>query len=88
MRNQGGISIVCREEEVWEVEGAQSFVPNMVSFTVTSVQKRSYIIGSYMPPNDLLSVHHITHALTCGPEGVGKLLVGDLNACLAHIRDQ
>ena len=50
----GGIAIVCRDEGEWGVEGAQSFGPNVVSFTVTSVKKRWYVVGAYVPPNDLL----------------------------------
>ena len=60
----------------------------MKSFTVMLGQKRWYVVGAYVPPNNLSVVHKIAHALTCGPVGVGKLLVGNLNACLAHPRDQ
>ena len=60
----------------------------MVSFTVTSGQKFWYIIGAYVPPNDLTAVHQISHALTCWMEGVGRILVGDFNVFLAHLRDQ
>ena len=60
----------------------------MVIFTVTSGPKRWYFIGAYVPPNDLQTVHRITHDLSCGPEEGGKLLVGDLNACLEHPREQ
>ena len=60
----------------------------MVSFTVTLVWKGWYIVGAYVPPNNLPAVHKITHALACGPEGVRKMLVGDLNTCLAHPSDQ
>ena len=66
----------------------RKFGPNMVSFTVTSGQKRWYVVREYVPPNDLPAVQQITHALACGPEGVRKLLVGNLNNCLAHPRDQ
>ena len=64
------------------------FGPNMVSFTVMLGQKRWYAVGEYVPLNNLLTVHWITHALACGPERVGKLLVGNLNACLENPVDQ
>ena len=60
----------------------------MVSFIITSGRKRWYVVGAYMPTNDLPTAHWITQALECGTEGVGKLLVGDLNACLANERDE
>ena len=87
-RHWGGIAIFWREEEGLEVEGAQSFGTNVVSFIVTLGQKCWYVVRAYMPPNDLPGVHHITNDLTYDPEGVGKMLVGNLNACLAHSRDK
>ena len=68
------------EEGGWEVEGTQSFGTKVVSFTVTLGQKRWYVIGAYVPPNNLPEVHWIEYALTYRPEGVGNLLVVDLNA--------
>ena len=64
------------------------FGPNVVSFTVKSGQKHWYVVRAYVPPNDFLEVQRITHVLACGPEGVGKLLVGDINACLENPREQ
>ena len=48
--------------------------------TVTSGQKSWYFVGANMPPNDLPALHWIKNELEFGPERVGKLLVGDLNA--------
>ena len=86
--DHGGVAIIRREEEGWGVEGVRRFGPNVVIFTVTSGQKRWYVVGAYVPPNDLPTVHWITHALACGTERVEKLLVGDINACLENLRDQ
>ena len=66
----------------------QSFGPNIVSFIVTSGWKRWYVVREYMPPNYLPTVNWIIHALAYGLERVGKLLAGDLNACLANQNDQ
>ena len=41
-----------------------------------------------MPPNNLPTVHWITHALVCGAERVGKVLIIDFNAYLENKRDQ
>ena len=60
----------------------------MVSFIITSRQKRWYSVGAYMPPNDLPTIKLIRQALECGPKGMGNLLVGNLNACLENPRDQ
>ena len=60
----------------------------MVSFTVTLGQKRWDIVRKYVPPNVQPEVHRVAQALTCGSEGVGNVLVGNLNACLSQPRDQ
>ena len=60
----------------------------MIIFKVTPERKRCYVVGAYVPPNDLPAVYHMTHYLTCGTEGVVKLLVGELNAFLEHPRYQ
>ena len=82
------ITIVCREEAGWKVEGATSFVPHVEFFTITAGQKRWYVVGKYVPPNDQLTVHQVEQALARFPEGVETLLVGDLNARLAQPWDQ
>ena len=66
-RHQGGIVIVWREADVWGVEGVRSFGPNVVSFIATSGQKRWYVVGAYVPPNDLPMIQWITQELACGP---------------------
>ena len=82
------VSIVWREEKVWKIEGARSFGPNVLSFTVTSGQKLWYIIGAYVLSNNLPVVHQITHALTGVMDRVRKVLVCELNICLALTREQ
>ena len=64
------------------------FGPNVVSLKVTSGKKCWYVVGAYMPPNNLPVVIRITHVLACGMEGVGLLIVGDLNAYLENTRYQ
>ena len=43
----------------------RSFEPNVISFTVTSGRKIWYIVGAYVPPNDLLAVHPVTYGNIC-----------------------
>ena len=72
----------------WKVEGATSFRPNVVSFTITAGQKLRYVVGVYVPPNDQPALHRVVQALARGPVGVKKLLFGYLYAYLAQPRDQ
>ena len=62
--------------------------PNAVNFTIATGRKRWYVVREYVPPNDQLVVHQIVQALSHGLVGVEKLIVGDLNADLAHPTDQ
>ena len=87
-RHQGGIAIFWREAEGWGVDRVRSFGPNVASFIIKLGRKCWYIVRSYMPPNDLPTVHWIMQVLECGPEGAGKLLVGNLNSCLENPRYQ
>ena len=84
----GGITIVWREADGWEVEGVQIFGPNVMSFIISLGRERWYRVGAYVSTNALPTVNQITQALECGLKGMGKLLVRDLNTCLENPRDQ
>ena len=66
----------------------RNFGPNVVSFIITSVRKRWYGVGAYVPPNDLPTINWIRQVLECGPKGVRRLIFSDLKVCLANPRDQ
>ena len=66
----------------------RNFVPNVVSFIITSGWKRWYGVGDYVPPTNLPTTNWIRQVLECGQKGMRKLLVGDLNTCLKNSRDQ
>ena len=46
IRNRGRIPIVWQEEEGCQVEGATSFIPNVVSTAITVRQKLWYVVGA------------------------------------------
>ena len=52
IRHRGEITLVWREETGWQVESVTVFGLNMVSFTITAGQKRWYVVGAYVTPND------------------------------------
>ena len=87
-RHQGGVSVVWRDAEGWGFEGVWNFGPNVVSFIITLGRKRWYGVRSYVPPNNLPMINWIRQALDFRPKGMGKFLVGNLNACLENPRDQ
>ena len=59
----------------------------MVSFKITAGEKRWYIVGVYMPPNDQPMVNWVEKYLEHGPAGVEVLMVRDLRACLEQPQD-
>ena len=64
----------------------RNFGPNVVIFIITSGRKRWYGVWDYLLPISLPTINWIKQALEWGPKGVGKLLVGNLNTCLANSR--
>ena len=43
--------------KIFQVEGTASFGPNVVSFLLTSGARLWYVLGAYVPPNDMTAVH-------------------------------
>ena len=72
----------------WGVEEVRSFVPNVVSFIITLGRKCWYGVRAYVPPNEIPTANWTTKAFDLGTKGMGKLLVGNLNAYLANPRYQ
>ena len=87
-QHRGGITIVWRDAEGWRVEGVRNFGPNVVSFMITSGRKCWHGVGTYVIPKYLPTTNWIRKSLECGPKGMSKLLVGNLNTCLENTRDQ
>ncbi len=62
--------------------------PNMLSFQLVLGATRWYIVGCYIPPNDLTTLTHIEQAWQACPRGCLPILLGDLNVNLAAPRDE
>ena len=88
IRNRGGIAIIWKEDAGFQAKGAERFRPNVISFKITAGRKLWYVVGANMPPNNQQSVNQVEQALSCGPEGVETLMVGNLNPRLAQARDR
>jgi hypothetical protein len=61
--------------------------PNVLSFQLVSGAARWYIIGCYIPPNDLTTLTHVDEAWRACPKGCLPILLGDLNVNLAAPRN-
>jgi hypothetical protein len=61
---------------------------NVLSFLLVSGATRYYILGCYIPPNDLTTLTHIKQAWMACPKGCLPIVLGDLNTNLAAPRDE
>ena len=48
----GGVALVHRQGKGWGLESIRSFGPNVIRATLVSGQRRWYIIGGYISPNE------------------------------------
>ena len=61
--------MVWRALKGWQVENTNNFVPNVVSFLLMLGTRQWYVAGSYVPPNDVSSMHRVDQALQGGLRG-------------------
>ena len=61
------------------MEGIVNFGPNLASFLLTSVSRRWYVVGAYMPPHDVPVVYCIEQASGVAPKVMEVIVLGDLN---------
>ena len=87
-RYRGRVAVFWRAAKVWKVKNTDILGPNMVSFLLTSGERRWYVVGVYMPPNDVPDVHCVEQALQAAPKRLEMILMGDLNARLGKPRDE
>jgi hypothetical protein len=85
---QGGISFFWRASDLYEVKEVEMQGPNMLSFLLISGAIRYYIVGCYIPPNDLTTLTHIKQAWMACPKDCLPIVLGDLNVNLAAPRDE
>jgi hypothetical protein len=60
--------------------------PNVLSFVIVMGSQCFYVVGCYIPPNDLCTLPQVKQALNKCPKGHTPLLIGDLNVNLMPLR--
>ena len=73
--------------ETYEIEEVEMLGPNVLSFQLVLGATQWYIVGCYIPPNDLTTLTHVEQAWQACPWGCLPILLGDLNVNLAAPRD-
>jgi hypothetical protein len=85
---KGGISLFWRASEMYEIEEVEMRGPNVLSFQLVLGTTRWYIMGCYIPPNDLTTITHVEQAWQACPRGCLPILLGNLNINLAAPHDE
>ena len=67
------------EEAGWQVEVIANDVPNVVSFLLTAVLQRWYIVRAYVPINNLPTAAPVGQEIGNEPKVVEVILMGNLN---------
>jgi hypothetical protein len=85
---QGGICLFWRANDLYEVEEVELCGPNVLSFQLVLGATRYYIMGCYIPPNNLTTLTHVEQAWMVCPKGCLPIVLGDLNVKLATPHDK
>ena len=64
------------------MEGTTIFGTNVVTFLLMLGERRWYVVGAYVPPNNGPTMHCVEQAPKAAPKGVEVIMLGDLNVRL------
>ena len=84
-RHRGGIAMFYREGAGFAVEELSPYGPNVISFKVVTGQRRRYIIGCYLAPDDARTIERVVTALSDQQRGTALVVAGDLNTDLGDM---
>ena len=78
--HQGGVAFVVRENKHWHVEGFKTYGANVIKCTLVHHDKRTILIGIYIPPSDvtLESTSYLDEALR-NESAENTVVLGDFN---------
>jgi hypothetical protein len=80
--SSGGIALFWRGNISYEVEEMRIWGPNIFSLHLMMGSIRFFVVGCYIPPNDLEALACVDKAWHECPAGARPILVGDLNVNL------
>ena len=87
--NQGGIALLWKENHPgYEVESAQTTMPNLLTFQLITDDKQFYCMGTYIPPTDTMGLEDLRAAWEACPAGCIPLVLGDLNIDFGEPRNK
>jgi endonuclease/exonuclease/phosphatase family metal-dependent hydrolase len=86
--SSGGIALFWRGNISYEVEETRIWGPNVISLHLMLGATRFFVVGCYIPPNDLEALACVNKAWRECPAGAHPILVGDLNVNLRAPRTE
>ena len=83
-RHRGGVAVFHRSAPHFAVEAVHKFGPNVVGFQMTTGERRWYIMGCYLVPDNTSTIESVVTAIKERPRGAELLVAGDFNVNLAE----
>jgi hypothetical protein len=62
--------------------------PNLLTFQLITGYEQFYVMGIYIPPNNTTGVDALWAAWNACPDSCAPIVIGDLNICFEHPRDE
>ena len=81
-RHRGGVAVFHWPAPHFAVEAVQQFGPNVVGFHLATGERRWYIVGCYLSPDDTLTIESVVATLKERPRVAELLVAGDFNVNL------
>ena len=81
----GGIDLFYRTTGHFSVEAFQAHGANVVRFQMASGDRRWYIVGCYLAPDNASAIEDVVTAIGKRPRGAALVVVGNFNTNLAKL---
>ena len=80
IRHRGGVALFYCSTNHFVVEAVERFGPNVMGFQVATGERRWYIVGAYVAPEDEVTMETVVAAIGRKPRGAELMVAGDFNA--------
>ena len=88
-QHQGGVALLSRRCLHWHLEGLERFGPNVLKTTLAYDNKRTTIIGVYIPPSELdLQTNQYIDEAMLNEDPLSCIILGDLNVNYKNPKDE
>ena len=82
IRHRGGIALFYRDSPNFAVETIHQFGVSVITCQLATGDRRWYIVGYYLAPDDRTTVRDVEAAMSERPRGTELIVAGDFNVDL------